>query len=227
MEGKLTGTADNRMNVYRHNSDRVPLVSGDIIPEPVMNQADYDSVIFQPMYQAIRHFAPHGELCHEWLNSRGAIARFERSAIEIRVLDVQECPAADIAICELIVALLKRLTSEQWSSLPAQASIPTSMLAELLWKTTAQAESAVVSEPSLLACWGIEPAGQLWTAGDVCRYLFEQVRDELVHTQPIQWILEHGTLARRIERAITTQARQPTEIYQTLCHCLQSGSQFI
>jgi hypothetical protein len=31
-------------------------------------------------------------LRHEWVNARGAIARFDRSAIEIRVLDVAECP---------------------------------------------------------------------------------------------------------------------------------------
>jgi len=37
-------------------------------------------------------------LQNEWLNSRGAIARFERDTIEIRVLDSQETPAAELAI---------------------------------------------------------------------------------------------------------------------------------
>jgi hypothetical protein len=29
---------------------------------------------------------------HHFANSRGAIARFDRGAIEIRVIDIQECP---------------------------------------------------------------------------------------------------------------------------------------
>ena len=36
------------------------------------------------------------------MNSRGAIARFDRNAIEIRVIDVQECPKADLAIAIFI-----------------------------------------------------------------------------------------------------------------------------
>ena len=58
---------------------------------------------------------PDGTLQHEWLNSRGAIARFDRNAIEIRVLDIQECPVADLAICFQVMSFLKIFDdANQW-----------------------------------------------------------------------------------------------------------------
>ena len=48
-----------------------------------------------------------------WVNSRGATARFDRGTIEIRLLDIQECPAADLAIITLIIQVLKWLVSEE------------------------------------------------------------------------------------------------------------------
>jgi len=54
--------------------------------------------ILAPLYAEMHPLDPEGILCHEWLNSRGAIARFDRNAVEIRLVDVQECPLADLAI---------------------------------------------------------------------------------------------------------------------------------
>ena len=56
---------------------------------------------------------PSGVLRHEWVNARGAIARFDRMAIEIRVLDVQETPLMDVAYAALIVDVLKFLCDER------------------------------------------------------------------------------------------------------------------
>ena len=44
------------------------------------------------MYRAIDPLDTEGILQEEWLNSRAAIARFDRGAIEIRCMDTQECP---------------------------------------------------------------------------------------------------------------------------------------
>ncbi len=101
IERKKTDWLDTRLEVYRTNAKRIPSIIGRVIPEPVYTHADYDEKIFQPMYQDIAPKDPEGLLQHEFLNSRGAIARFERNAIEIRVLDVQECPQADVAICRV------------------------------------------------------------------------------------------------------------------------------
>jgi hypothetical protein len=51
-------------------------------------------------------------LRHEWVNSRGAIVRFYRDAIELRILDTQECVKMDIAIAVFTCNVLKRLTKQ-------------------------------------------------------------------------------------------------------------------
>jgi glutamate---cysteine ligase / carboxylate-amine ligase len=122
-DGRLTGDLDHRLEVYRHNARRVPAVSGRVIPEPAFDRAAYDRLIFEPLFRDIAPLDPGGVLQEEFLNARGAIARFTRHAIEIRVLDVQECPARDLAVCAGIVAVLKRLVAEDWSPLAAQQAV--------------------------------------------------------------------------------------------------------
>ncbi len=68
--GKVTGLADNRMEVYRHNSDRVPSIAAHVIPEPVYTKGDYERYILHPMYGDIAPLDPLGILRHEWLNAR-------------------------------------------------------------------------------------------------------------------------------------------------------------
>ena len=205
--GELTGFADNRMRVYRDNSRRVRSLTGDVIPEAVFTQADYDAQIFQVMYRDIAPYDPQAILQHEWLNSRGAIARFDRHAIEIRVLDVQEKPAADIAICEAVVAVLKLLVGEHWTTYAEQQLVPTEMLSALLSDTTRHAELAVVDDPTLLRQFGLNDRAsssqgvrcdQLWQT------LVDQVKDQISQPEPLRLILNEGTLARRIERELTS-----------------------
>lgn len=208
--GNLTGWADNRMQFYRYNSKRVPSLTGQIVPEAVFSRADYERQIFEVMYRDIAPYDTDNILCHEWLNSRGAIARFDRQAIEIRVLDVQEHPAADIAICEAVVAVLKLLVGERWTSYAEQQRVSTDELADLLGETTQQAERAEVRSPEILKQFGLEHSQH--TAESVWQYLIEQVADQIVHIEPLRKILEQGPLARRIERGLlaSESGTQPT-----------------
>lgn len=198
--GALTGYADNRMRFYRHNSQRVPSLTGQVVPEAVFTRADYEQHIFQVMYRDIAPFDTDKILCHEWLNSRGAIARFDRNAIEIRVLDVQETPAADIAICEAIVSVLKLMVSQRWTSYAEQQQVATEPLAQLLDATIRQAERAEVESPLILRQFGLENTQQ--TAQSLWQILIDQVADQITNTEPLRRILEQGPLARRIERAL-------------------------
>jgi glutamate---cysteine ligase / carboxylate-amine ligase len=110
-EGQAAGLLDARLDAYRHNARRIPSVTGAVVPEAVFTPAAYRAEILEPLYADIRPHDPGGVLQHEWLNARGAIARFERNTIEIRVLDVQEHPAADLAIAVLVVAVLEALVA--------------------------------------------------------------------------------------------------------------------
>ena len=56
LDGRDTGFADSRIDVYAGNQRAVPSITGRVIPEPVRSEAQYDDEILQPMYRAI---APH------------------------------------------------------------------------------------------------------------------------------------------------------------------------
>jgi len=173
VDGHVTGQLDNRLDVYRTNARRVPSCTGLVIPEPVFTKADYEQQIFQRMYADIAPLDPEGVLQHEFLNSRGAIARFERNSIEIRVLDVQECPAADLAICQAITAVLRALVAECWADLKTQQAFATEPLAALFVETTRTAERTVIRDRAYLDLFGF--TGDSCTAGELWRHLVESL----------------------------------------------------
>ena len=221
MDGKVTGLADNRLEVYRHNSKRVRSVAGAVIPEPVFSQSEYDRQIFQSMYQEIAPLDPEGVLCHEWLNSRGAIARFDRNAIEIRVLDVQEYPAADLAICSAIVSVLQALTDERWSSLSEQQSFSVDQLSPILFASIREAEQASIDDPLYLAQFGLHP--DPITAGNLWKYLLNQTASGRSNDPAIETILNEGTLSRRISQELSTNSASLNDVYRKLCDSLAEG----
>src|SRR5262249_19724309 len=144
LEGRRQPDLDTRLTYYRTNCARVSSVTGRVIPEAVFSEAEYGRVIFERLFADIAPHDPDGILRHEWLNARGAIARFSRRAIETRVLDIQECPAADLAVLRLIPAVLKALVAERWLSLDEQKAWPVEPLEAILLRTIEQAEQAHV-----------------------------------------------------------------------------------
>lgn len=205
VEGRMTGLNDNRLEFYRHNCRRVPEVTGRVIPEPAFTRADYNRLILEPMYAAIAPLDPDGILRHEWLNARGAIARFDRSAIEIRLLDVQECPRADLALASLVVAAVRALVDERWSSTEMQRSLSDAALEPIFLACIDGSEispsrRSLVSDPAFLRCFGLDAPGPR-PALDLWRHLFRSLRDELGPESdwaPLALILDRGPLARRI-----------------------------
>jgi carboxylate-amine ligase len=230
-EGNPTGILDYRLEAYRSICSLTPRVAGDIIPETVDTRAEYEARILAPMYDEIAPHDPAGVLRHEWLNSRGAIPRFDRDAIEIRLVDVQECPLADVAIAAATVAVIKWLYSERSASLADQQAIETHVLAGLLLATIHDADAAVVDNVAYLRALGV---GALrCSAGDVWRALLDAcARDTNLAgawwRPSIDVILNRGPLARRILRAVGDDADRDRlrDVYGGLCECLQDGRMF-
>lgn len=228
MDGKVTGLLDNRLEVYRFNQNRIPSVTGRIIPEPVFSRADYEENILRAIYRDIAPHDPDGILQEEWLNSRGAIARFERDTIEIRLLDVQECPAADLAIVALIVAVLKALTAESWGSLAEQQRWEVAPLEAILLAAIRDGEAAWVDDRHYLAAFGLP--GERATAGELWRSLAQRLLPpgEEEFREPLAVILRDGPLARRLLKALG-EAPSPSrirDVYGELCTCLADGRLF-
>lgn len=229
VEGKVTGLLDNRLEVYRTNSRKLPSMTGRVIPEPVYSQEDYDREIFQRIYADLAPIDPEGVLRHEWANARGAIARFTRGSIEIRVLDVQECPKADLAMVALIIATLKDAVAEKWLPLPAQQAWTIDRLEPIFLACLRDADRAVISDAEYLAAWGIT-GKQHVTAGELWTHLLNAESAHLTPTdrECLGVTLSEGPLARRLAAAIGTSPSTASvhAVYDRLSHCLAHAELF-
>jgi glutamate---cysteine ligase / carboxylate-amine ligase len=231
MDGRLTGMADSRLEVYRHNARRVPSVSGRVIPEAVFTRRDYERHILQRIYDDLAPFDAEGVLRDEWVNARGAIARFSRSTIEIRVLDIQECPAADLAVMMLIVAVLRGLVEERWSRCEEQREWSIDSLERILLQAINLGDRAVIDDGRYLRMFGLERSENA-SAGALWGHLFDQVfapsERSSAALSPLRTILQEGSLSRRL---VSTLGEAPdrariVEVYRELCACLAQGRMF-
>ena len=232
IDGVLQSSLDHRLEVYRTNSQRIPSITGEVIPEPVFSYADYDREIFQRMYRDITPFDPEEIMRDEWLNARGAIARFDRSAIEIRILDVQECPRADLAIAGLIFATLNHMVNEGWSDYTEQQRWPVTPLAKIFRDTVREGEQALICDPGYLSLFGCQDpapvsAGALWR--HILAHLQSTGRAPEEFEPELRIILEQGPLARRIRNRLGDQYSRNalSDLYGELADCLADGRMFV
>lgn len=231
VDGNAGGIMDFRLEAYRFHPLRVPSLIGRVIPENASSRAEYEACVLAPMY---RDIAPHdtaGVLRHEWLNARGAIPRFDRSAIEIRVIDVQECPQADLAVAAATAAAAGALYAGQWSALAQQQAAGTQALAEIMQACIRDADRAVIDDAGYLRLLGFR-AGRC-EARELWHHLVESAAgpaaDQLAACRaPLDVILERGALARRILRALGESFDRPRlqAVYRELCDCLEQGRLF-
>ena len=230
-DAQRTPFLDYRMEVYRTNADRVPSITGAVIPDNAIGRADYERTVLAPMYRDIAPLDEKHVLQREWLNARGAIARFDRNAIEIRVCDTQECPRADFAVAALVIAVVRAHYEERWAPLANQQKLSTARLAEIFRETIRDGEDATIVDPHFLTAFGLDPASR--RARDLWKHLVEQCDETAAalnshYREPIETILRTGPLARRILRAIEGPPSRSTlePIYRRLCDCLAGDALF-
>lgn len=231
-DARVTPFQDYRLEVYRTNAVRVPSVAGRLIPEPLFTRKSYQERLLKNIYRDIEPFDPEGILQHEWLNARGAIARFERSAIELRLLDMQECPEADLAIAAFIARLIRSLVEERWVSLKTQKAWAVEPLEKILLGAIADGDQARIADRAYLELFGM-PRCKDCTVQELWMHLAESILPTLPPQEremlaPLNVILNHGPLSRRILRALggqVTRKRLHT-VYGRLCDCLAAGKMF-
>jgi gamma-glutamyl:cysteine ligase YbdK (ATP-grasp superfamily) len=230
VDGERNGVLDNRLVLYRDNCAKIPSVTGEVVPEPVGSIGEYHERVLDRIYADLAPHDPEGVLRHEWVNARGAIARFDRNAIEIRVLDVQETPLMDVAYVALIVEVLKMLCAEQWLDRARMDAWPTSELGKLLRLCERQAEGTGIGDKRYLAAFGFRGSGTelkgLW------EHLVEAVSARGSLDAATGRMLEHylrfGTLATRIGKAVglLPSRAKLTRVYEELCEALANGTPF-
>jgi gamma-glutamyl:cysteine ligase YbdK (ATP-grasp superfamily) len=218
---------DARLEAYRTNAQLVPQVAGLVVPEPAGSEGEYRERILEPLYRALEPHDPEGVLRYEWANARGAIARFERGAVEIRVVDAQEAPTADLTVVSMIVALVRALVEERWASRSTLDAIGTESLAALLGEAARVGPEALVANPSLLGALGLRqselPAGRVWRA------LADRLAPDhvpSVYGAPLERLVAHGPLATRMLRA-RRKGASLRDIARRLVDCLARDDFFL
>ena len=227
VDGQLTGFSDTRLNYYATNSARVPSVTGLVIPEPIFSVAEYREGLLPRIYRDLEPHDPDGVLRHEWVNARGSIARFDRMALEIRIVDVQECPAADIAVAAAISAAVRWHVEEAWCGSRQQRAWDQRELAAILKEAIKAGDEAVIDNRKLLDCFAYPEPGRA-SFGEVWQHIVETTlpAGELSpgSRAALEVILEQGCLARRITGAIEDDSLR--NVYSRLADCLNSGTPF-
>lgn len=221
LEGQWTGMMDARLDAYAKNCAKIPSITGSIIPEPVFTRNEYDAGILDIMYREIEPHDPDRILRYEWLNARGAIARFDRNAIEIRVMDAQECPAADLAAAWAVTHTLKAMCSGVIGSQEAFRSWPTESLKELLLRVARDADEALVPGAYAEVLTGV---ADTMKASDLWGLLrAEAIPSHPVYDRALNIIINRGCLARRmVTMAGQNPSRQDLEqLADKLCDCLE------
>jgi len=219
-EGTISPNVDNRLYFYKLNQREVPSITGDIVPEPVSSFAQYRTDVIERYSQDLaKAGAEKTILFKEWINSRGVIFRFDRSALEVRVMDEQECIKSDVALSCFVRAALRGLMAERTEPLSHQLLVTdfNSVIAEGL--------NAKV----------LHPKGA--TARQVCQYLFKVASENAEEAEKkylwiIQKRIENGNLSDIIRERVLKKAQKTDlkeavlSVYSTLIKCLADNQPY-
>lgn len=220
LDGRPTGMQDSRLYFYDKNQQKIPQITGQVIPEFVTSETAYRRDILAPMYEAIRPFDPKGILQYDWLNSRAAIPKFEYGAIEIRIIDSQECVQADYAIARAIVAILKNWINSSHYFLDVPCD--TRALAALYQQCIHDGLDTAIDSSELSRQWQLRHGAR--TCRDAWSFLIEHVSTELdAQSQTVlETILSQGNLSQRLLRACGQDYSRATlmRLYRQLGDCL-------
>ncbi len=187
---------DNRLFFYLQNQKEVPSVTGDVVPEYVSSFSEYRKEIIRKYSSDMeKKGADKLILGKDWVNSRGAIFRFDRKAVEIRVMDEQECVKSDVALSCFIRALTNGLLEERAELLPH----------ELLVKDFRSVVAGGLNAKTL------HPNGR--TARQVCQHLLRTAQEnaspeEKKYLPIVQKRIECGNLSEIIREKVGKKAQR-------------------
>jgi gamma-glutamyl:cysteine ligase YbdK (ATP-grasp superfamily) len=219
-EGAIGTNVDNRLYFYKENQREVPSITGDVIPEYISSFDQYrNEVIGQYSLDLAKSGAGKTILSKEWVNSRGVIFRFDRSALEVRVMDEQECIKSDVALSCFIRAALRGLIANQVELLPHR------LLVKDFNSVMVKGLNAKVHHPN----------GE--TARQVCQHLFNLAlenaeEDEKKYLWIIKKRIESGNLSELIRERILKKTQKTDlneairSVYSTLIKCLATNQPY-
>jgi carboxylate-amine ligase len=196
-EGRFGERVDNRLHFYMQNQKEVPSVTGDVIPEYVSSFSQYKTDVIGGYSQDLAAAgADKSILKKEWVNSRGVIFRFDRRALEIRIMDEQECIRSDVALSCFIRATLRGLMNLDPEFLPH------TVLAKDLKTIMMRGLNAKVHHPH----------GE--TARQVCEHYYHNIAlenatdDEKKYLPIVQRRIERGNLSEILRERVEKKSQR-------------------
>ena len=229
IDGSVSGLLDTRLDTYGSNQKAYPDITGDIIPEPLFSESEYAAGVFSPLDSVISELKGTGNIESQWLNSRGAIARFDRGSIEIRLMDTQECLDADLAFAEVVFRTAVYLCRNRPELHAGLRGLPTGMLRNILDGGIAAGDASIVAEPQYLASLGYP--GKQAGMREIWEYLYRLCEDGLPPEagRMFELYLDRGCLAGAVLKACRGDySRQRiTEVYRTLSGCEHENRPFV
>lgn len=210
-DSKKQALSTNRLEFYRLNQKKIPMIAGDIIPEPVFHLKDYQDLLMN-IYKEVQKFDPKKILCHPWVNSRGAIPKFDDHAIEIRLMDIQECTLSDFALISLIVQMVKKITLDDEINHKSR-NYETKQLKNILLQSMSYEDFKI---PQCYVELFFKGGGMLMSEfiKQIVDQNFEYI-DSVFHA-PLKTIVIKGNLSQRL----TVEDSDLMLKYKKLVHCL-------
>jgi gamma-glutamyl:cysteine ligase YbdK (ATP-grasp superfamily) len=220
-EGTHGPNVDNRLQFYKVNQKEVPSITGDVIPEYVNSLSQYQHEVIGGYSRDLANTGADETLLNrEWVNSRGIIFRFDRRALEVRVMDEQECIKSDVGLACFVRAALRGLLATN---------------AELLSHDLLVKDFNAILKSGLNAKVS-SPNGK--SARQVCQHYLKLAQkhcdgDEKKYLWLVEKRIEKGCLSERIltnvlKRAEKTDFHQATvDVYSTLIKCLADNEPYL
>lgn len=228
LDEQLTGKLDTRLEYYKTNQSQIPSITGRVIPEAAFSKRNYTNTIYDRIKADITPYDPENILNPVWVNSRGAMPRFDRGSIEIRVMDVQECPAADMAIITFVTELIKALVNEKFESEEKQMKLKTDTLVSVFDHAIISGQKTIIDNIEYLNAFGLSKAT---TAGELLKHLIGKLSSGVIDKwkPELNTILTDGNLSERIVKALdgNTSHESIQKVYRQLCGCLAQNKMFI
>ncbi|MBY0435573.1 MAG: glutamate--cysteine ligase [Cyclobacteriaceae bacterium] len=231
LDGAVTGMVDTRMKYYKTNQSKIPSITGKVVPEGVFSKRQYINTVYEKIKQDIAPFNTENVLEPVWVNSRGAIPRFDRGSIEIRIMDIQECPLADLAIQTMVIETIKALVAEKFANLEEQMRVKTEILAGILDETSQSGQRAEILSSEYPSIFGLTAP---CTALQVWQHIYTRLaaRENSFLQKwglEIETILSEGTLSDRILRSLQNAPTHESikKVYRQLSDCLGQNRMYL
>ena len=219
-EGKTGPDIDNRLQFYKISQKEIPTITGDVIPEYVSSFSQYKHDVIERYSKDLASVGASKTLLYrEWVNSRGVIFRFDRRALEVRVMDEQECIKSDVALSCFVRATLRGLIALKAELLPNE------LLVKDFNRVVKEGLNAFVSSPYYK------------TARQVCQHYLNLAfeysnEDEKKYLWIIKKRLENGCLSEIIRKRVLKRAEKTdfheavVNVYSTLIKCLSDNEPY-